>query len=416
MEPITLFDKSFLQALSVDESVWFDNFFYSNVCPLFYVETLADLEKSIRKGRTPEQEVGIIANKFPEIHGAPNVSHIDLCVGNLLGHEISMVGQIIMSGGHYVKANGKTGVVFNRSPEAEAFYRWQNREFLSVERNFAKKWRNTISSLNLGEMSQIFDSFGVNSKKCRTLLDAKMVAESFVNGNAKPFEKMRMVLLFLNVPKYLHRKIMERWSISNYSPLINYAPYVAHVLTVEIFFQVALAANLISKERVSNRIDIGYLFYLPFCMIFVSSDKLHKKCAPLFLRNDQKFVWGFEMKEGLSALNDHYSLLSDEVKEQGIMSFASHPPTDGDFYVSQIWDWFYPEWRKNANYHKTKESYDDSKLVEMINGISKSPPLNPEEIDFDMQNADSMCINRKMHKMKGKWWQLPKDIEVSKEQ
>ena len=66
MGPITLFDKSFLQSLNVDESVWFDHYYLANVCHLFYVETLADLEKAVRDGRTPEQEVGIIASKFPE--------------------------------------------------------------------------------------------------------------------------------------------------------------------------------------------------------------------------------------------------------------------------------------------------------------------------------------------------------------
>jgi hypothetical protein len=62
MGPITLFDKSFLQSLSVDESVWFDHFFLTNVCPLFYVETMADLEKSPQKGRAAEDEVRIIAD------------------------------------------------------------------------------------------------------------------------------------------------------------------------------------------------------------------------------------------------------------------------------------------------------------------------------------------------------------------
>jgi hypothetical protein len=57
MGPTVIFDKSFLQSLSVDESVWFDHFFYANICPLFYVETLADLEKAVREDRTPEQEV-----------------------------------------------------------------------------------------------------------------------------------------------------------------------------------------------------------------------------------------------------------------------------------------------------------------------------------------------------------------------
>lgn len=39
----TLFGKSFSQALSLDESVWFDHFYKLVVCPIFYVETLAGL-------------------------------------------------------------------------------------------------------------------------------------------------------------------------------------------------------------------------------------------------------------------------------------------------------------------------------------------------------------------------------------
>jgi hypothetical protein len=32
----------------------------SNITPLFYIETLADLEKEVRAGKTPEQVVGEI--------------------------------------------------------------------------------------------------------------------------------------------------------------------------------------------------------------------------------------------------------------------------------------------------------------------------------------------------------------------
>jgi hypothetical protein len=69
--PTALFDKSFLQSLTIDESVWFDNFFLTNFCPIFNVETLADLGKPFKKGKKADQEVGIIARKFPDMHGPP---------------------------------------------------------------------------------------------------------------------------------------------------------------------------------------------------------------------------------------------------------------------------------------------------------------------------------------------------------
>ena len=66
MGPTILFDKSFLQSLSLDEAVIFDHFFIALICPMFYVETLADLGKSVRPGRTPEDEVRIIAGSAPK--------------------------------------------------------------------------------------------------------------------------------------------------------------------------------------------------------------------------------------------------------------------------------------------------------------------------------------------------------------
>ena len=101
--PITIFDKSALQALSMDESVWFDAFFLANLVPLFYVETLADLEKKVAKGRDPEQLVGHLAEKTP-LGATPNVYHRSLVLADLLGQEITMTGQVIVGAGDVKRA------------------------------------------------------------------------------------------------------------------------------------------------------------------------------------------------------------------------------------------------------------------------------------------------------------------------
>jgi len=167
--PITLFDKSFLQSLSVDESVWFDNFFLTNICPLFYVETLADLEKSVRDGRTPEQEIGIIADKFPGMHGSPSAHHASLCLVNLLGNAVPMTGQIPLAGGRPVKADGKIGVVYEQSDEAKAFSRWQRGQFMEIERQYAQEWRRTLSNQDWGKVAKGFRAVGIDGKSCNTL-------------------------------------------------------------------------------------------------------------------------------------------------------------------------------------------------------------------------------------------------------
>ena len=70
MGPITIFDKSFLEALNIDEAVWFDNFYRTNIKSLFFAETLADLEKKMAAGRTQEEIVGSIAYRTPVLHSS----------------------------------------------------------------------------------------------------------------------------------------------------------------------------------------------------------------------------------------------------------------------------------------------------------------------------------------------------------
>ena len=96
-------------------------------------------------------------------------------------------------------------------------------------------------------------------------------------------------------------------------------------------------------NRCSCIMDLMYLFYLPFCMVFVSSDWIHKECSPLFLRNDQTFVWGPEMKKDLKRINDFYSALPDSDKEQGNDFFAKAPPDIGDSIVQQLWSKHLPD-------------------------------------------------------------------------
>lgn len=83
---------------------------------------------------------------------------------------------------------------------------------------------------------------------------------------------------------------------------------------MDLFFYFSLAADLISPNRPSNKIDIAYLYYLPFCMVFTSNDNLHKQAVPLFLRKDQVFIPGAELKADLKKLDEHYSQLPDHVK------------------------------------------------------------------------------------------------------
>ena len=414
MGPITLFDKSFLQSLSVDESVWFDHFFYTAICPTFYVETLADLKKPNLR-RSAEEEVGIIADKFPQMHSLPTPNHLEMAIGNLLGQDVPFTGQIPIGGGRPVKSGDHTAVVYEPSPEAEAFRRWQVREFDAIEHEFASDWRRKIQTLDLKSVADGFQQLGISGRNCKSLADAKSIADTFVNRNGQPFERLKLAYLFLAVPKEHHQSIMMRWTFSNCPPLSIYAPYAAHVLTVDVFFQTALAANHISTDRASNRLDIAYLYYLPFCQVFVSSDKLHRTCASLFMRDDQSFIWGQDLKSALSELNRHYSTLPDNEKEKGLMHIAPYPPLELNSIVSQLWDKHLPNWREHASESPHKLDFDPAAVKKLTNLI-KGPSVPPNNVDFALEDADVTSIRRVINKNKGRWWQLPRDLKVDEDE
>ena len=416
MGPITLFDKSFLQSLSLDEAVWFDNFFLTNISPIFFVETLADLEKAVRSGRTPEQEVGIIADKTPEMNSCPNMFHTQLCIGNLLGHQVTMDGRIILPGGKPVRTADQSGIVFDIPAEVEALSRWQNGEFLIVERRFAKVWRRMLRVLDFEKIFQGLNSIGINANGCKTLEGAKAIAESIINASGYSFDRMKFVFFLLNIPGRLFLPVWQRWGINGCPSLKSFAPYAAHVLAIEVFFYIAGASNLISRKKVTDKIDLTYLFYLPFCMVFVSSDHIHRRCAPLFMRSDQEFVWGPDLKGDLRNIDQYFDNLPESEKEKGLYAIASRPPYDEDSIVTKLWDRFLPRWRATSESEFPTDKGLSNHLVKHVKKFTEAKPLRSDQVDFDLSNPDAMVIQRKIQKKKGKWWQLAKDLKIENEE
>ncbi len=406
MGPIILFDKSFLQSLNLDEAVFWDHFFLTNICPMFFVETLADLNKTVDEGQTPEKEVAIIAHKTPEMNGFPNQFHLGLCIGDLMGYQVPMTGQIPIRGGHPIKQGNQSGIFFEEPSESRALKRWKECQFWEVEQVFARQWRQMLALVDIDKLARELREIGIKAGRCKTLNDAKNIAEAMIIARNNPTDRIRLAFWLLGIPKQVQKDILLRWKFEE-PPLIEFAPYASFVLSIQIFFHIARAAELISKKP-STIIDISYLFYLLFCMIFTSSDRLHERCAPLFLRSNQEFIPGKELKEDLNRIVKHFDELPEVEKEKGLNEFAATPP-EGDFLITKLWDNHLPNWRRTMKPFK-KSTDADQKFIEYIKDLEKVPELKPEEIDFDLQKPDFVTIQIKTSKRRGKWWQLPKDL------
>lgn len=412
MGPILIFDKSFLQSLNMDEAVWLDNFFLTNITPLFFVETLADLEKEVGRGKAPEAVVGNIAMKTPDLSVKPNVHHRELLAAELSGvAEIDMkYGRPIVSGGRAVELDGKTGVYFDPSPEEEALSRWQKGDFLDLERQIAKKWRLMLSGINLQQYHKDFQKFFPCGKP-KSLSDVK----KFVDFHLEvPHQEsvLKFGLALVGVPEEAHVRVLDVWRSRNKQPIRTVFPYFAHVFSVDLFFAIAIAADLISRGRPSHKIDVAYLYYLPFCMAFTSSDKLHAQLAPFFLKPEQTFISGPDLKADLANLDVHYSALPDSVKMQGLVRFAFYPPRTGTFLVSSLWDkHMAKDWRERAEVEKPSPDKEAGKeiLAELKKWENEAKPV-ADNVHVGVDSSDHVVVRRMVHAKKGKWMRFPPEV------
>lgn len=405
--PTTPFDKSVLQSLTIDESAWFDTFYLPSITPLFFVEVLADLEKDVQKRLTPEQVVGNLADKS-RTGGAVNVHHHRLSVAELFGQKVEMRHFPVVEGGRPVRTrDGKRGVVFDRSPEQAAVSRWQARQFLETERQFAKDWRKAITRIDLEQLFGQGREIIRSTWRPKDLVQAEELAASLLG---KPAARYVTTYLQSLEPEGLGRAAFRRWDAHGRPAIFTYAPYTAHVLLVDLFFTIALGADLVGRGRPTNRIDMSYLYYLPFCMVFTSRDKLHERTAPLFMDEGQVFLRGDELKLDLQKLDEHYVQLPDETKGRGVMSFAHHPPTEGDFLISKLWDKLMrPEWRESAAQPKEPRSKEeDAKIIAEIDQIEKAPTANRNYPD---EEVEAMVIQRSIPVQRGKWRMVPPEAE-----
>lgn len=418
MGPVLIFDKSTLQALNVDESAWLDNSYLSNITPLFFVETLADLEKEARAGRTPEQVVGNLAEKTPDMGSSLNAHHTGLVIGELLGiGEVDIkTGRPHLAGGKPVELQGRSGIMFGPSPEEQAFHRWQDGEFLEAERQMARSWREVLNAIDLEGIYALFKERLPQWNKPKSLEQVKKEVEALMT-NADQENILRMAFGIVGIPEDICPRILERWQAVGRPNIRDFAPYFAYIFSVDMFFYFGIAADLIGRGRASHKIDVAYLYYLPFCMVFSSNDKLHAILAPFFMRPRQTFVTGTELKTDLQALDRFYDALPIEQKDRGIMSFGFYPPDDTSFLITRLWDkHMNPQWREHKKDRDAapypRETHPGMKsLMEDIRDAEKiCAPMKPIVSAGTGGEPEQMVIKRTVRARRGKWERFPPEI------
>ena len=260
------------------------------------------------------------------------------------------------------------------------------------------------------EAIRILNQFGINPKTCLSLEHAKAIASRLISREHS-LAFLLFALRLLSVPQQLTGDIIERWKQKGTPPLLEFAPYAAYVAMVDLFFYIGIAAGRISVsgKKITNRIDLAYLYYLPFCMLFTSSDKFHRSCAPLFLRRNQQFVWGPELKAELKRLDAYYRRMPESTKEKGLFAIAAQPPVTEGALMTRLYDRFLrPTWRKQKGISIDLDPEKEKQiLAQLKRQFDEAVPTN-ETLASDA--ADFLHVKKNVQKKRGSYWQLPKNL------
>ena len=220
--------------------------------------------------------------------------------------------------------------------------------------------------------------------------------------NMDPEWLIRFGLDLLGAPETVEYVVSE-WIQKRRPPLRDHLPYFVFMLMINIFFCLVLPTQLLSNVKPSHKIDLAYLYYLPFCSVFTSKDNFHADIVPLFLSSEQTFVNGTELKEDLKRLVAHYEELPEDVLKTGLIHFAAYPPDDTGFLITRLWDEYQPGWRAARDMPKpVPDPEAEKRLVELINRQTDSPAFQPSD-EQDIDKMDYATIRRMVYPKKGRW-------------
>jgi hypothetical protein len=249
----------------------------------------------------------------------------------------------------------------------------------------------------------------------KTLEDALAIAKEVVKGSGQRFRTLKTAYALLGLDRRQWSAVLSRWKEMGGPPLPQYAPYTAHCLLVDVFFHVAVDKRLISPDRSSNRTDMAYFYYLPFAMMFVSNDNLHKRTAPLFLNVKQHFVSGDELKADLQTLDAYYSALPEDEKAQGLFRIASTPPNDDAFLTTRIWKRFGLRVERPAKPfdHNENKGINDRIVAEMRKMVESAKTQQGGTFSpGELADPDAISIQRHVPLQRGKWRIMPPGVKA----
>jgi hypothetical protein len=300
--PLLIFDKSFVEMLNPEEVSELSMHFKFVGTPTLIGEIIADLKLEPSERRVPSDVVKALSRKMQKVHGLQPANYRKLALANIYAHEISMIGQVPVDGSapNVHVTEDRQGVLYDSTPERRLWDRWANGEFDTQDELTATTWRNGIEQIDLDGVGTIWKNFSSQHFSAARNQGELISALDVFLRNSDPVVQREILNLTLDLLKASpqdRRMAHALMNIGEMRLVLEFAPYAGSVIRLFLAFACGLARGFIGP-RPTNYIDLQYLYYSPFCKVFVSNDKFHREMWRA-TSGVNSFVWGQDLKDDL---------------------------------------------------------------------------------------------------------------------
>lgn len=273
--------------------------------PLLIREIIADLRKEPSPNRVPREVVRALAAKMGKAHGVQPADFRSLAISNLLAHPVPMSGQVPVDtrAPNVAVVDSGKGLLYDSTPEQRLWSRWAAGDFETGDDAAARAWRDGLQKVNLRAVGDEWKHFAHRHfGTSRNLGDLISQVEAMISTGRRETqaELLNTSLALLRVSPLVRKVVDIFFETDVFRNINSWAPYTSAVLKLYLTFVGGLARGFIGP-RPSHVVDLQYLFYAPFCMVFVSGDKFHREMWRA-TSGRNTFVWGPELKQELRAL------------------------------------------------------------------------------------------------------------------
>jgi hypothetical protein len=343
------------------------------------MEILGDLKKETEEGKSPSSErVKDFANKLFPLETVVSLHYKVLVKGDLLGKSVTMDGRPNVGIGKAVSSSsGQKGYIVQETEEEKSIYKWKEGNFSEADHELSKLWR--VSTTEKDILTRLRDSLKASSKiQFANFEELDNFVDKILNQPVSQQSLLMALLQNYEVDAYSGTEIFGRWFKEGKPAIKVFSPYAFHCLKVDTLFVFGLASGIIGT-RPTNRVDLEYLYYLPFGNVFTSNDKFHKNLVPLLLMPYQKFIVGTDLKNDLKNIVAYIDTLEVEEKKK----YKNKPPVIENSITFELWKEHYG-YPKTSNWNRNISPGEKERMIKKMKEFEKAM----EGENINLENVD----------------------------